>query len=411
MSSASTPPSPASLSPSPAKPAAAAPVEPSPSASVVLVSPTNRVLLLRRVAGAGRSFAAAHVFPGGNVSGFHDGVVPREEPSGGGGRQVLLDERRDRDSEIYRIAAVRETFEESGILLARKRGGGYGGGELLRLDEETREEGRRAVHGNRVRFNDWLDSVGAVADTGGCLKCHCHDVENANSSLTENLIPMTRWITPASSPKRFTTQMYLYLLPLSSPTRGASSKAGAAPPLQALKDTSESSPSYLVPTPDGGIEHTEALFGEPITWLQQSAIPLSEGGIIMFPPQAFLLNLLARFFSTPPDSSSQDLPSSVYESQRRALLSFLAGTPTDGSGKPEALIPWRDKIISPVVLGSETARRKDGRIVLALHSPRGDWEHVAVVRFAAGKGLAGATEVEILPRRATLGSTDGIGKL
>lgn len=146
----------------------APPSEPRPSASVVLVSPTNKILMLRRVAGAGRTFAAAYVFPGGNVSALHDGVIPTTGPSAGGSsgvRKALVDEERDKDSLVYRLAAIRETFEESGILLARKKGGGDG--TLLRLDSAAREEGRRAVHGNRVRFAEWLDMVGGVADTGG----------------------------------------------------------------------------------------------------------------------------------------------------------------------------------------------------------------------------------------------------
>ncbi len=59
--------------------------EPRPSSSIILVSPTNQVLLLRRVK-TSTSFASAHVFPGGNLSDFHDGAVPaarrRQAPRG-----------------------------------------------------------------------------------------------------------------------------------------------------------------------------------------------------------------------------------------------------------------------------------------------------------------------------------------
>src|ERR1700753_2590512 len=37
-----------------------------------------------------------------------------------------------------------------------------------------------------------------------------------NADKPDNLIPFTRWITPPNVPKRFTTQMYLYFLPLPS---------------------------------------------------------------------------------------------------------------------------------------------------------------------------------------------------
>ena len=129
------------------------PSPPRPSASIVLLSPTNQVLLLHRVQ-TSSSFASAHVFPGGNLSAFHEGEVPTPEAP-----------ERHLDSKMYRLAAVRETFEESGILLARPAKGGE---ELLAVAEETREAGRKEVHSNRVKFTDWLTSVGGVPDIGVC---------------------------------------------------------------------------------------------------------------------------------------------------------------------------------------------------------------------------------------------------
>lgn len=123
---------------------------PRPSASVLLVSPQNQVLLLQRVKQSS-SFASAHVFPGGNVSEFHDGRAP--EP-GSVERHV--------DSEVYRKAAIRETFEESGILLARNAGFG----RLIEVPEAEREEGRKLVHSNKVPFEQWLAQKGGRADTG-----------------------------------------------------------------------------------------------------------------------------------------------------------------------------------------------------------------------------------------------------
>lgn len=163
--------------------------------------------------------------------------------------------------------------------------------------------------------------------------------------LADNLIPMTRWITPASSSKRFTTQMYLYLLPLESLSSDTVVEAGAPLLAPANQDSPDVSTSYLVPMPDGGIEHTEALFDEARTWLRRSARPPEDGGIIMFPPQAFLLNLVARFFC---DSEKPRVGNPVlYASQRRSLLEFLSRTPTDTSGKPEALVPWQARSSVP----------------------------------------------------------------
>ena len=68
------------------------------------------------------------------------------------------------DSEPYRLAAVRETFEESGILLARPIGSGPDAG-LLTVPDDVREAGRKEVHANKVKFTEWLERVGGVADT------------------------------------------------------------------------------------------------------------------------------------------------------------------------------------------------------------------------------------------------------
>lgn len=126
------------------------PAIPRPSASVLLVSPQNHILLLQRVKQSS-SFPSAHVFPGGNVSSFHDGLMPEPDSAD---RHV--------DSETYRMAAVRETFEESGILLAKNAGFG----RLVEVPEAEREEGRKLVHGNKVEFQNWLAKKGGRADVG-----------------------------------------------------------------------------------------------------------------------------------------------------------------------------------------------------------------------------------------------------
>lgn len=115
----------------------------------MLLSPTNQLLLLHRV-GTSSAFASAHVFPGGTLSSFHE-TVPGEQ-----------DADRHTDSRAYRLAAVRETFEESGILLAKRRGEE----QLVELSVAERTEGRKAIHGDKVKFLDFLASIGAEPDLG-----------------------------------------------------------------------------------------------------------------------------------------------------------------------------------------------------------------------------------------------------
>lgn len=118
--------------------------------SVLLISPQNQVLLLRRVR-TSSSFPSAHVFPGGNLSAQHDGNIPGpDDPS------------RHEDSEAYRLAAIRETFEESGILLAKNAGFG----RLIEVEDKEREEGRHKVHAGEVEFRKWLAAKGGRADIG-----------------------------------------------------------------------------------------------------------------------------------------------------------------------------------------------------------------------------------------------------
>ncbi|KAK3693336.1 hypothetical protein B0T22DRAFT_496170 [Podospora appendiculata] len=314
-----------------------APTPVCPSSSILLLSHTNQVLALHRVQ-TSSSFASAHVFPGGNISPFHDGALPDLQS---------LDIHQD--SEVYRLAAVRETFEESGILLVRKAGA-VG---LLDVPEHVREAGRKEVHANRIKFTDWLESVGGVADT-------------------EGLIPFTRWVTPLTMPKRFSTQMYIYMLPLSSEPAGG-------PKQEFIIHT---------PTHDGGLEHTAATFEHAATWLDKARA----GDIILYPPQYYLLHLVSQFTqSTRPNG-----PVSAYEyyqNQREALVSFLKTTPTVRPGvhtktHPTAEIPWADKIMSPTSL---FVRRSDKRLVLGLDKPGpelketkrgGDWDRVVLVNFS-----------------------------
>lgn len=91
------------------------------------------------------------MFPGGNLS-AQDGDIPAPGTDG-----------RHRDSEAYRVGAIRECFEESGLLLARSKDGS---GSLLEVEEQDREQGRKDVHAEKVTFREWVQKRGGVVDTG-----------------------------------------------------------------------------------------------------------------------------------------------------------------------------------------------------------------------------------------------------
>ncbi|KAK0509332.1 hypothetical protein JMJ35_008703 [Cladonia borealis] len=270
----------------------------SPSASILLISPTNRILLLHRVR-TSTSFASAHVFPGGHVSPQDGPLPPPTSPS------------RHIDSLPYRHAAIRECFEESGILLAHDRNSSPT--SLLSLPTPDLEAGRKAIHSETIPFTSWVSQRNGIIDTA-------------------NLIPFTRWLTPGNLAKRFSTQMYLYFLPLSDSS--------------SLSPETDKTTQMHIPTPDGGIEHTAAQFLYPSEWLDLSI----RGEIVLYPPQFFLLHLISAYLKPPPPSSPVPTTKQL-DAQRKQLLEFVLK-----DGDP----PWGEKCISPTPL----KRIENGRILI-----------------------------------------------
>ena len=185
--------------------------------------------------------------------------------------------------------------------------------------------------------------------------------ESLKMTGVDGLIPFTRWMTPANIPKRFTTQMYIYFLPLHE----------ASPDTATNALPTDSEAMIANPTSDGGIEHTTARFLPPSKWLDMSRA----GEIVLFPPQYFLLHLLAPFLS--PENGSQAPIADELANQRKLAMDFVA------SGDP----PWTDKCISPTSL---LWKKGDGRAVLGLDKPglelegsgrKGDRERVVLVNF------------------------------
>lgn len=158
----------------------------------------------------------------------------------------------------------------------------------------------------------------------------------------------------------------------------------------------------LIPKADGGIEHTAALFGPPEQFLKQAL----DNSIILFPPQVYLLDIISKF--TGGEMGSLEEESRRFMVQRRKLVNFLKKVPTASTEKGKqhqtASISWAEKVISPIHL---LIRNSDQRVVLGLDKPglelegsdrAGDWERVALVKFAKG----GPSQVEIRLREDVL---------
>jgi 8-oxo-dGTP pyrophosphatase MutT (NUDIX family) len=129
--------------------------------------------------------SGALVFPGGSVDASDREIVERLELYTGG-------EGADASALSFRIAAIRETFEESGILLARPRGST----DLVdaRRAAAIAAEHQAALTERRTTFPKIL------ADTGMLL-------------ALDELVPYAHWVTPEGMSKRFDTWFFLAAAP------------------------------------------------------------------------------------------------------------------------------------------------------------------------------------------------------
>ncbi len=128
--------------------------------------------------------SGALVFPGGAVDpGDHDIAGKPELYLGGNGL--------DAQALGFRIAAIRETFEESGILLAKPRGSN----DLV----------------SAARAAEISAAFRAAPDEGNLFEKIFSN--NGNLLTLDELVPYAHWITPEGMPKRFDTWFFLAAAP------------------------------------------------------------------------------------------------------------------------------------------------------------------------------------------------------
>ncbi len=156
--------------------------------------------LLRRV--AGMAFAGgAHVFPGGSV----DPDDKTATTAWAGPDPDWWAARLGCDAPTARAlvcAAVRETFEESGVLLA-----GASPDEVLAdVSSDDWEAERVALEAREQSLSDLLARRGLVL-------------------RADLLRPYAHWVTPSAEPKRFDTRFFLAALPTGQVCRDAGTEA------------------------------------------------------------------------------------------------------------------------------------------------------------------------------------------
>jgi 8-oxo-dGTP pyrophosphatase MutT (NUDIX family) len=162
--------------------------DPKPAATAVLVRDGARapeILLLKRLRSAG-FVPGAFVFPGGRVDteDAHPelarllGLVPRGADA------------------AYWLAAVREVFEETGVLLARGTA------------DDPEAAGAADPDGWRMRLREWrerlLTGAASLHDMFGALRLR-PDISR--------MVYCSHWITPVAEPKRYDTRFFLAALP------------------------------------------------------------------------------------------------------------------------------------------------------------------------------------------------------
>jgi len=156
--------------------------------------------------------AGALVFPGGRVEeADHELAIET--------RASLNPDGLNPEALGFRIAAIRETFEECGVLLARARGSDQliDAATLKRLEDQH----RAALNAGSIGFDAVLGSEGLLP-------------------ATDLLVHFAHWITPAHQPKRYDTHFFLAEAPAAHLAVHDGSEAVDSlwvTPAQALADT------------------------------------------------------------------------------------------------------------------------------------------------------------------------------
>lgn len=165
---------------------------PRPASTVVLLRERGgglQAYLLKRSAGGG-FFPGSYVFPGGAVdSGDRDeGFWLKHSDLDRSAIEKRLGTRQGAEGNLaYAVAALRETFEEAGVMLATRRAG-------ERLDSSLMRECRVAGKLGKGWFREWVAAEQILLSV---------------SSLTG----WSHWITPEAFRPRFDTRFFLAFMP------------------------------------------------------------------------------------------------------------------------------------------------------------------------------------------------------
>jgi 8-oxo-dGTP pyrophosphatase MutT (NUDIX family) len=166
-------------------------VTPVPAATLILVrdTPEGPQVLLQQRSATSRFVAGAWVFPGGRLDA--DDHAPAWESHGlcplSARRQLSL---REGSGLAYWVAAVRESFEEAGVLLARRADRP----DAPPADADTLDAWRQSMMRGDMHFAALCQRERLILDLG-------------------KVAYVNHWITPANLPIRYDTRFFIARLP------------------------------------------------------------------------------------------------------------------------------------------------------------------------------------------------------
>jgi len=167
-------------------------INPRKAATVAVLKDTNgkpEVLLMKRH-GDDRFLPDYHVFPGGALDGQDYEI---EFPAQADNRKLKDFKNSSKEYYAYIMCGIRETFEESGILLALNETGKY---PLIKSDESVEKFNhyRESVFKQKLSFKDML-------------------LKEMLTPAADNFFYISRWITPPLFPIRYDTRFFAAVMP------------------------------------------------------------------------------------------------------------------------------------------------------------------------------------------------------
>jgi len=168
-------------------------IQPQPAATVTLVrdAPGGLEVLMLQRSHSLKFMPGVHVFPGGGLDPADSSPEMHSLCAGLGDEPASRALGVERGGLAYWVAAIREAFEEAGVLLAYDRSG-----EIVDLDSDAER-----FSGHRLTLHGRHGDFGAIVREEGLRLA------------VDRLTYFGHWITPVTAPRRYDTRFFLAVAP------------------------------------------------------------------------------------------------------------------------------------------------------------------------------------------------------